>query len=116
MSLINDALRRAKQAQREVESTPAAPVPQFRTIEPTPQKARHSLGVMLPVSLGLVALLALLFIWELAKRDTSVAATQAKAPVNVAARVPSSSDAGQPANEVQASSTFVADGNSPAAS
>lgn len=71
MSLINDALRRAKQAQLDTPPADPAPVAQFRPVEPSVQPARHGLGLMLPISLTLVALLALLLLWELSKRGSS---------------------------------------------
>lgn len=63
MSLINDALRRARQAQQ------AAPPPapsnlQFRPVDPA-QYPRHRLGLMLPLALGVVGLLVLFFVWQL---------------------------------------------------
>jgi hypothetical protein len=83
MSLINDALRRAKAAQQETPTPSDAPVPHFRPVEPgTQQAARHGMGVFLPISLGLVALLALLLLWELSKRSSGTSGT----PLVVAAR------------------------------
>jgi hypothetical protein len=61
MSLINDALRRARDAQAQAPETPATEL-QFRPVEPPPT-ARHGLGLALPLGLGGVALLALLLMW-----------------------------------------------------
>lgn len=92
MSLINDALRRAKQAQQEAPAPPIAPVPQLRPVEPSSQAARHSLGLMLPLSLAAIALLSLLLYWELSKRDGSLLSAQPSSALPVAARgLPSSS-------------------------
>jgi len=91
MSLINDALRRAKQVQQDAPSPPVAPAPHFRPVEPLPQTARHGLGLMLPVSLVTIALLSLLLFWVMTKRDGSSASGESKTPLSVAARtVPSS--------------------------
>src|SRR5262249_2223069 len=81
MSLINDALRRAKQAQ----PPPSAPEPStLRPVEQTPQSNRH--GVLLPVSLGAVALLILLLVWGISRRDGSSAPAQPNSSLAVAAR------------------------------
>jgi hypothetical protein len=69
MSLINDALKRAKQSQSPA-ATPPAQHLHFRPVESEPV-ARHGLGVLLPVALAFVALLALLFVWELGHRSSS---------------------------------------------
>jgi hypothetical protein len=85
MSLINDALKRVKEAQRQ--APPAASVgPQLRPVEPVPTP-RRTLGVLLPVGLLGVALLALLLIWTLAKKADSSAGL----PVRAQAAVPQES-------------------------
>ena len=66
MSLINDALRRAKEAQRQApppESTP----PQFRPVEPEQATVRR-VGLAMPITLALVALLVLFFVWQVFKK------------------------------------------------
>jgi len=85
MSLINDALKRAKQAQRDT-PPPHLPAPHFRPVEPAPAPSRHGVGILLPLSLAAVALLTLLLLWELARRDNSSEQVQPKAVVEVAAR------------------------------
>jgi len=81
MSLINDALRRAKQAQ----PAPSAPSPStLRPVEQPPQSNRH--GALLPVSLGAVALLILLSVWMLSRRDGSSGPAQPHSSLAVAAR------------------------------
>jgi hypothetical protein len=81
MSLINDALRRAKQAQ----PAPSAPSPStLRPVEQPAQSARH--GLLLPVSLGAVALLILISVWILSRRDGSSGPTQPQSTLAVAAR------------------------------
>ncbi len=67
MSLINDALKRAKQAQHP--ARPAEPTLQFRPVDPPPaQTARHSVGLLMPVGLTGIALLGLVLVWELRER------------------------------------------------
>jgi len=92
MSLINDALKRAKAAQQQ------APLPQadlpFRPVEPAQQRARRGLGLMLPAVLALVACLGLFLVWQFAQtRD-------AAAPIEVTARtapIPAANPAPPPA-------------------
>lgn len=89
MSLINDALRRAKQVQREA-APPAASDTQFRTIDPAAQSARHGVGLLLPALLAAMGLLAMLLFWELSHPGTSLAS---RSPLTVSARSPMSSNA-----------------------
>src|SRR5690349_22945999 len=71
MSLINDALRRVKEAQHK--APPSASLgPQLRPVEPVAVPTRHSLGWLLPFALAAVALLTLLLLWELARKETPV--------------------------------------------
>ena len=66
MSLINDALKRAKQAQRQETSSG----PHLRPVESAPPPG-HRIGLLLPAAMGLVALLIVLLLWELSKRGDS---------------------------------------------
>ncbi len=75
MSLINDALKRAREAQQQARPT-ILPGPQLRPIE-SAQQARHGLGLLLPVALGVVALLGLFLFWQ---------AAQGRSPIQVSAR------------------------------
>ena len=77
MSLINDALRRAKEAQRQA-SPPPSPQMQFRPVEPT-QHARHSLGLLVPAALAMAALLALFCAWQWAQERMPAAPREARA-------------------------------------
>ena len=61
MSLVNDALRRAKEAQQQAAPPPPSQM-QFRPVEPG-QHLRHGLGLIVPVALAVVALLALVLTW-----------------------------------------------------
>lgn len=72
MSLINDALKRVKEAQHK--TPPSASLgPQLRPIEPDSAPAHHGLGWLLPIALVGVALLTLLLLWELARKENPVA-------------------------------------------
>ena len=77
MSLINDALKRLKEAQPQ-----AAPPPvhnlQLRPIEPA-QYTRHTLGLILPAALAVAALFLLFFVWQSAQRNGSAQPTEVKA-------------------------------------
>ena len=83
MSLINDALKRAQEAQS---STPPAPQsgPQLRPAEPTTY-AWHGVGLILPAALALIAVLALFLVWEVSRQRAAqpqeVRATASAAPV-----------------------------------
>jgi hypothetical protein len=68
MSLINDALKRAKEAQQDA-APPPAPNLQLRPIEPS-QCTRQSLGLVTPVAFALIALLLLFFIWQRSQRHS----------------------------------------------
>jgi hypothetical protein len=65
MSLINDALKRAKEAQHQPPHA-EAPSLQFRPVEPS-QTARHSVGLLVPFGLAGIALLLLVLVWERAQ-------------------------------------------------
>ena len=91
MSLINDALKRAKEAQQQV-SVPPPDLP-LRPVEPVPQRARRGLGLLVPGALTVVALLGLLLLWQWAptrgaKETTEVNARTARAPRVTTAPLP----------------------------
>jgi hypothetical protein len=65
MSLINDALRKARVAQDQ--SAPSAPLAHFQSAQPV-QPVRRGLGVMLPVGFAIVALLLLAAVWIWSQR------------------------------------------------
>ena len=78
MSLINDALRRAKEAQDDVPLPTSRDLP-FRPIEPAQQRARRGLGLLLPGALAVVALLSLLFVWQWTQARMGVTPTTVNA-------------------------------------
>jgi hypothetical protein len=97
MSLINDALRRAKDAQQQAPPQPPLDLP-FRPVEPAPQDARRSLGLLLPVALVMVALLGLLSAWQWVQKRDSTGTTEVNARTpRVARAIPASQPASAPA-------------------
>jgi len=103
MSLINEALNRVKEAQPK--SQPSASVgPQLRPVEPVAVPAHHGLGWVLPIALAAVALLTLLLLWELARRENS--------PVVVRAQ-PDTQEQATSANDISQSSARSSEGARP---
>jgi cytoskeletal protein RodZ len=92
MSLINDALKRAKEAQQQAPQHP--PDLPLRPVEPGQQCARHSVGLLLPVAFALVALLALFFVWQWAQTRRALGPGEATVR---AARAPDAPTAAPPA-------------------
>ena len=60
MSLVNDALRRAQDAQKK--GQPAAPGPQLRPAEPVAEK--RGMGIWVPVVIAIVAVAGLILVWQ----------------------------------------------------
>jgi hypothetical protein len=98
MSLINDALRRAKEAQEHAPLPKSRDLP-FRPLEPAHHSARRGLGLLLPVALASVALLSLLFVWQWSKMSSGGTPTEVNArATNVPlATVPTGAIAASPA-------------------
>ena len=94
MSLINDALRRAKDAQQQTPLPPSHDLP-FRPVEPAQQSARRGLGLLLPAALAAVALLTLLLAWQWVQRRNPAEPADVNART---ARVASAAAAPQPAS------------------
>lgn len=90
MSLINDALKRVKEAQQQA-PPPASVGPQLRPVEPVPSPGQN-LGLLLPIGLVGVALLTLFLVWTLAKKEDSSGAI----PVRAQTAVPRESAAKPP--------------------
>ncbi|HEY5909750.1 MAG TPA: hypothetical protein VJA21_04000 [Verrucomicrobiae bacterium] len=80
MSLINDALKRAKAAQEDAPSPPPSSL-QLRPVADTEIIARRGAGLLLPLALAIVALLILFFVWRYAPRGD--AGTDSQASVSV---------------------------------
>jgi hypothetical protein len=70
MSLINDALKRAKQAQTQA-PPPALPGPHLRPVEPVPY-VRHGVEFLVPTTFAMVALLVLFLVWRWAHQSGPV--------------------------------------------
>ncbi len=83
MSLINEALKRAREAQGQTPEPP--PAPQLRPVEPA-QQARHGLGLVLPAAFAIVALLVLLFAWQYAQRGGPARKTESAPSASTATR------------------------------
>ncbi len=66
MSLINDALKRAKDAQQDAPKPPN-PGPPLRPVEDE-NLVRRSVGLVIPAALAIVALLILFLVWQYASR------------------------------------------------
>lgn len=84
MSLINDALKRAKESQPA--NPPPAPSPQFRPAEPVPT-AGQGLAILVPFALLFIALIGLFFLWEVRHKTGGLrvaAATKPAVPANPA--------------------------------
>jgi MSHA biogenesis protein MshK len=84
MSLVNDALKRAKDAQQK--GPPSAPAPQLRPAEAAPAEKR-GMGMTVPLVIAVIAIAGLLFVWKnrhpAAAREAA-AETKPAAPVNAA--------------------------------
>lgn len=74
MSLINDALKRAKQAQQQT-PPPSEPPPHAPPIEPA-QHVRHNLGLLLPAMFAIIAMLMLFVLWQAAQKNRPAQANQ----------------------------------------
>lgn len=77
MSLINDALRRAKDAQQQA-PPPPSPSLQFRPAEPA-QHVPHGLALLGPAVWVIVALVAIFFVWQWAQTRESTGPREARA-------------------------------------
>jgi hypothetical protein len=104
MSLINDALKRAKQAQTTAPPPSAANL-EFRPVDPPVARA-SSHSVMLAATLAVVLLLAILLIWQMAHNDnTPVKATQPAAP---ALEITASRAAAAPQKQIEPAPAAIA--------
>ena len=84
MSLVNDALKRAKEAQLQVAPPPPSQM-QFQPVEPG-QQGRPRLGTIPLASLAVAALLALVLIWQWAQGHRFTEPREARAVTRAAAQ------------------------------
>ena len=114
MSLINDALRRAKDTQQQTPAPPSPNLP-FRPVEPAPQSAGRGQGLLLPVALVVVALLSLLSAWQWFQQRNSTGTTEVNARTpRVAPAIPSPQRASAPAVASRTQPDATAQPDSPA--
>jgi len=93
MSLVNDALRRAQDAQKKSQATP--PGPQFRPAEPI-APPKPGMGMLVPVIIAMVAIGALLLIL-LSRRKTEARQTVVEQkPIAPAVAAPETKPPAQP--------------------
>jgi hypothetical protein len=84
MSLINDALKRAKAAQQHAPPPPPSPL-QFRPVE-AGQRTKPRFDWVAPAIVAIIGIFALLFMWPRAHNSTSNAPLETKARTLVAAK------------------------------
>lgn len=68
MSLINDALKRAKEAQKNQSPSPDSG-PQLRPAEPAPDGKSNGVGLFLPIAILLAVGLMVLFVWRASHKN-----------------------------------------------
>jgi hypothetical protein len=88
MSLINDALKRAKQAQQE--NPPPTPPLQFRPVQPTQEGRPRSPQIILGAGLGLIVVVALggLLLWAISQPRQTGLQVEARTFTEAAAITP----------------------------
>jgi hypothetical protein len=107
MSLVNDALRRAKDAQQPAPLPPSPDLP-FQPVEPARQCARRGRGRLPLVTLAVVALLTLLLAWQWLHKRDSTGSAEGNARTALVARAipaPPSASIAAPAQAAQPGST-----------
>src|SRR5437867_3476324 len=80
MSLINDALKRAKQAQQNRPPTPA-PVPPLRPAEPATRRPASNSNLAVPAAVLIVIALAAVLVWQSSRKGEVQPGAPATAPV-----------------------------------
>ena len=85
MSLVNDALKRAKEAQQQAAPPPPSQM-QFRPVEPG-QQVRGGLGPIVPVTLVVLALLMLVLAWQWIKGNRMTEPREARAVTRTAVQM-----------------------------
>ena len=93
MSLVNDALRRAQDAQKK--SPPSAPAPQFRAPE-TAAPQKRGMGMMVPVIIAAVAIGALILILQSRQKTEARQPTPEPKPAAVTVEVAEPKPTAQP--------------------
>jgi hypothetical protein len=82
MSLINDALKRAKDAQQK--SQPSAPGPLLRPVEPAAAPVASGMGIILPVVGVVIVALGLFFFWQNRQKTAArESVVEKKTPVTI---------------------------------
>jgi hypothetical protein len=79
MSLINDALKRARQAQKDRPPAPA-PVPPLRPAEPAPRRPASNSNLIVPTAILVVIALAAFVVWQTSRKSDAQPAPQASVP------------------------------------
>ncbi len=97
MSLINDALKRAKQAQQEAPPPP----PSNTDLRPVEQRqyGRPSVGLAVPVLLGIASLVLLFLLWQTARNSNLQTTLEVNARTKTPAPAPAQTSA-EPAPRV----------------
>jgi hypothetical protein len=115
MSLINEALKRAKQAHQE-NSPPRAPVPALRPVEAPQQTAGKSFGLMLPIGLGLLAVIGLMVFFLMWNRQNPTQASDAGLTVVAAKTIsPDANETSKTAAPIRAGTAVRPGGDHPEA-
>jgi hypothetical protein len=82
MSLVNDALKRAKEAQQQAAPPPPSQM-QFRPVEPG-QQVRGGLGRIVPVAFVVLVLLVVVLAWQWSKGNRMTEPREARAVTRTA--------------------------------
>ena len=82
MSLVNDALKRAKEAQQQAAPPPPSQM-QFRPVEPG-QHSQNGPSLIVPITLTVLTLLALVLPWQWAKGNRMTEPREARAVTRTA--------------------------------
>jgi hypothetical protein len=105
MSLVNDALKRAKAAQQQRQQSAAADLPplHFRPAEHSPESVRRA-GLLMPILLAAVALAGLFLVWQTYQRShqspvvtVAAASPQPPEPASAVPGTPAPAPASAPA-------------------
>lgn len=112
MSLINDALKRAREAQQQAPAPPLAE-PQLRPVEPE-KHTRHNVGLLILAALALIALGGLVLVWQISRKHSediqqvSAKTPPATAPTGEPSSTPGSTTATVPTTKAAATAAETA--------